>query len=68
MVSESDIVEAIACGPDPEVHLAKIASYLDAGYDHIYVHQVGHDERGFLRFYEQEVMPALTRLASPAPA
>jgi G6PDH family F420-dependent oxidoreductase len=66
MVSESDIAEAIACGPDPEVHVEKIAEYLDAGYDQIYVHQVGADQDGFLRFYEREVMPALAGLGSPA--
>ena len=27
MVSEDDIAEAIACGPDPETHLAKISAY-----------------------------------------
>ncbi|MCA1691669.1 MAG: TIGR03557 family F420-dependent LLM class oxidoreductase [Actinobacteria bacterium] len=29
----------------------------EAGYDHVYVHQVGPDQEGFFRFYEREVMP-----------
>ena len=41
MVSEDDIADAIACGPDPAVHLTKIREYLDAGFDHVYIHQVG---------------------------
>ena len=31
----------------------------DAGYDHIYVHQVGPDQEGFFHFYEQAVLPQL---------
>ena len=59
MVSESDIKEAIACGPNPDVHLSKIAAYKDAGFDHIYLHQVGPDQQGFMRFYERSLLPAL---------
>jgi len=37
----------------------KIRAYADAGYDHIYVHQVGPDQEGCVRFYQREVMPQL---------
>jgi G6PDH family F420-dependent oxidoreductase len=57
MVSEDDIAEAIACGPDPERHREMIQKFADAGYDHIYVHQVGPDQEGFFRFYEREILP-----------
>jgi coenzyme F420-dependent glucose-6-phosphate dehydrogenase len=57
MVNEDDVVEAIVCGPDPEAHLAKIREYEQAGYDHVYVHQVGPDQEGFFDFYEREVLP-----------
>jgi coenzyme F420-dependent glucose-6-phosphate dehydrogenase len=50
---------AIACGPDPEPHLAAIAACLAAGYDHVYLEQVGPDQAGFLRFAEGELLPAL---------
>ena len=33
--------------------------YVDAGYDHVYIHQVGPDQAGFLRFAERELLPAL---------
>ena len=59
MVSEDAITEAIACGPDPETHLAKIAAYREAGFDHIYLHQVGPDQQGFIRFYERSLLPEL---------
>ena len=34
-----------------------INKYVDAGYDEIYVTQVGPDQAGFLRFYEREILP-----------
>jgi hypothetical protein len=57
MVSPDDVAEAIVCGPDPERHLEKIKEYEDAGYTHVYVHQVGRDQEGFFRFYREEVLP-----------
>ena len=59
MVTEDDVAESIVCGPDPERHLEMIRTYADAGYDHVYVHQVGPDQEGFFRFYEAEVLPRL---------
>jgi len=58
LVREEDM-GVIPLGPDPEQHLASIRQYFDAGYDHVYVHQIGPDQEGFFRFYEREVMPKL---------
>ena len=66
MVSEKDIAEAIACGPDPAVHLAKIHDYLDAGFDHVYIHQVGPDQEGFFTFYEEALRPEIEQLSASA--
>lgn len=57
MVSEDDVAEAIICGPDPQRHIEAIKSFADAGFDHVFVHQVGEDQEGFFRFYEQHVLP-----------
>ena len=59
MVSEEDIAESVVCGPDPERYLAKIREYADAGFTHIYLHQIGPDQEGFFRFYQQELAPKL---------
>ena len=67
MVSEDDIADAVPCGPDPAVHLAKIQEYLDAGFDHLYIHQVGPDQHGFFEFYENALEPELKKLSSPEP-
>lgn len=57
MVREEDVAKEIVCGPDAGKHLEMIQKYIDAGYDHVYVHQVGADQEGFFRFYEREVLP-----------
>ncbi|HWB73171.1 MAG TPA: TIGR03557 family F420-dependent LLM class oxidoreductase [Egibacteraceae bacterium] len=59
MVTADDVCETIPVGPDPERHLASIRQYADAGYDEVYVHQIGPDQEGFCRFYEREVLPRL---------
>ena len=48
------------CGPDPEVHVKSLEQYLDAGFDEVYVQQIGPDQEGFLRFFREEVRPRLS--------
>jgi coenzyme F420-dependent glucose-6-phosphate dehydrogenase len=62
-VTEEIIAEAVVCGPDPEKHLAKIREAAEAGYDHVYVHQVGPNQEGFLDFYEREILPKVESAA-----
>lgn len=57
LVTEEQVAEAIVCGPDPEKHAQAIQEYVDAGCDHVYVHQVGPDQEGFLDFYRREILP-----------
>lgn len=61
LVREQDVAEKVACGPDPEKHLAIIKKYADAGYDHIYIHQVGPDQEGFFHFCEKEILSTLPK-------
>lgn len=56
-VTEEQIGQVVACGPDPQKHIEQVQKYVDAGYDHVYVHQVGPDQAGFLEFYRREVLP-----------
>lgn len=55
MVKKEEIAESIICGPDPQPYIAKVKEFADAGFDHIYFHQVGHDQAGFFRFFEREL-------------
>ncbi|WP_266076862.1 TIGR03557 family F420-dependent LLM class oxidoreductase [Haladaptatus caseinilyticus] len=58
MVSREDIAEgSIVTDPDPETHIDNIQQFVEAGYDHVYVHQVGPDQESFFDFYEREVLP-----------
>lgn len=59
LVTEDQVARRVVCGPDPQRHLAAIGAYLDAGYDSIYIHQVGPDQEGFLEFYRREILPKL---------
>jgi coenzyme F420-dependent glucose-6-phosphate dehydrogenase len=57
MLAEEDVAKVVVCGPDPERHLQAIGAFADAGYDHVYVHQIGPDQDGFFDFYKREVLP-----------
>ena len=61
MVREEDVTSSMPCGPDPEAVVESIRQYEEAGYTHLYLHQVGPDQDGFFRFWEKELSPLLTR-------
>jgi G6PDH family F420-dependent oxidoreductase len=60
LVTEDKLAEVIACGPDPERHLESIRQYVDAGFDEVYVSQIGKDQAGFFEFYRRELAPRLS--------
>jgi coenzyme F420-dependent glucose-6-phosphate dehydrogenase len=62
-VTEEQLTEAIVCGPDAERHVEAIRKYVDAGYDHVFVHQVGPDQSGGLAFYAEQVLPRFAEAA-----
>ncbi len=57
LVTEEMVAEVVPCGPDPEPHRETIRRYADAGYDEVYVQQIGPDQEAFFRFYEKEILP-----------
>jgi coenzyme F420-dependent glucose-6-phosphate dehydrogenase len=59
-VTEDDVAESVVCGPDPERHKEQIREFEAAGYDHVYIHQVGPDQQGFLDFCAREILPEFT--------
>ncbi len=56
MVTEEDVAESVVCGPDLDAHLEGIEAFAAAGFDHVYVHQVGPDQEGFIDFYARELL------------
>jgi G6PDH family F420-dependent oxidoreductase len=57
LVSE-DMISA-PCGPNPDVHAAGVRAYTEAGFDEVYVGQVGGEAEGFFEFYASQVLPRL---------
>jgi coenzyme F420-dependent glucose-6-phosphate dehydrogenase len=66
MVTAEDVAKAVVCGPDPSAHIARIDEYVEAGFTHVYVHQVGPDQEGFFRFYAREILPHYAAVAVAA--
>jgi hypothetical protein len=56
LTSEENVASKVICGPDADAHRAAIDEFAEAGYDHVYVHQVGPDQEGFLDFYAREIL------------
>ncbi|HXF61177.1 MAG TPA: TIGR03557 family F420-dependent LLM class oxidoreductase [Caldilineaceae bacterium] len=59
--TEEDTAQGMVLGANPEEHIQGIQKFIDAGFDYVYVHQIGHDQEGFFKFYEREVMPHFQR-------
>ena len=60
LVSEADAVQNVPCGPDiVDDVLKSVHTYVEAGYDHLSFHQIGHDQEPFLRFWEAELRDTL---------
>ena len=53
------VAESVPCGPDAQKAAASIREYLDAGFDEVFVSQMGKDQRGGIQFLSQEVLPLL---------
>lgn len=59
LVDMDTAVSDLPVGPDPEEHAGSLRAFLDAGFDEVYVHQIGSEQEGFLRFYRDEVIGRL---------
>ena len=59
LVTEDAVASSVVCGPDLDRYLAEIRAFNEAGFDHVYLHQVGPDQEGFFRFWEREISPKL---------
>jgi G6PDH family F420-dependent oxidoreductase len=58
-VSPDAVEQAVSCGPSPDRHLSAIGRYIEAGYDHIILLQVGPDQDYFFDLFERELAQAL---------
>ncbi|MEP6482665.1 MAG: F420-dependent glucose-6-phosphate dehydrogenase, partial [Rhodoglobus sp.] len=49
-------------GSDPDLVVADIAKYVDAGLTHLVFHAPGQDQRRFLELFEKDLAPRLRAL------
>jgi len=64
-VSPETVAQVVSCGPSPEHHLESINRFVQAGYDHIILVQVGPHQDAFLDFFEHELASALRDRKAP---
>ncbi len=57
LVTPEKIAESMVIGPDADAYLEKIGEYVKAGYDHVYIHQIGPDQEGFIHFAQENILP-----------
>ncbi|MFN8446327.1 MAG: TIGR03557 family F420-dependent LLM class oxidoreductase [Caldilineaceae bacterium] len=61
MVTEEQAVKEVVCGPDVQKYVESLQQFADAGYDAVYLHQIGSDQEGFFQFCQRELFPATQR-------
>ena len=51
--------ESTACGKDVDQHVAAFTPYADAGFDEIFIANMGPNYRDFFALYGADVLPRL---------
>jgi G6PDH family F420-dependent oxidoreductase len=57
LVDEEMVAAQMPCGPDLAMHVQQFDRFDQAGFDEVYVQQVGSDLDGFFTAYEREILP-----------
>ncbi len=57
LVTEEMIAESVPCGPDVDKIVAAFQEFADAGYDELYVQQIGPRQSEFFEVLARDVMP-----------
>jgi coenzyme F420-dependent glucose-6-phosphate dehydrogenase len=61
LVRAEDFEGRMLVSADLDAHRAQIQQFLDLGFDRIYLHNAGRDQRTFLDVFGREVLPRLHR-------
>jgi len=61
LVRPDDFAERMVVNSDPEVHREYLQRYVDLGFDRIYLHNVGRNQREFIDVFSRDVLPKLRR-------
>jgi G6PDH family F420-dependent oxidoreductase len=57
LVTEEMVAESVPCGPDLDKHVEMIRKYADAGFDELYIQQIGPRQDEFFAAYAEHVLP-----------
>jgi len=57
LVTPDMVGDMVVCGDDADAHVEQLQRFVDAGYDEIYINQIGPDQRGFFDFYAERILP-----------
>jgi G6PDH family F420-dependent oxidoreductase len=57
LVSEETVTKTVLIGKDSEAHIRKIQQCKELGINKVYIHQIGPDQEGLIKFYKKEIMP-----------
>ena len=57
LVTPDMVGDMVVCGDDTDAHVEQLQKFVDAGYDEIYINQIGPDQRGFFDFYAERILP-----------
>jgi G6PDH family F420-dependent oxidoreductase len=68
LVTVESVAEKTPCGPAVEPIVEAVRTYADAGFDRIYLNQIGPNQADFFRFYDHELAGALAGLGVAADA
>jgi coenzyme F420-dependent glucose-6-phosphate dehydrogenase len=61
LVRPEDFAGRLVVDSDPDVHRANIQRFVDLGFDRIYLHNVGRNQREWIDVFGRDVLPKLTR-------
>jgi G6PDH family F420-dependent oxidoreductase len=61
LVRPEMVTATVPCGPDPQRHLDSLREYVEAGYDEVYVQQIGPNQFAFFEAWAEHVLPAARR-------
>jgi G6PDH family F420-dependent oxidoreductase len=61
LVRPEDFEGRMVISSDPDVHRAAIQKYVDLGFDRVYLHNVGRNQREWIEVFGREVLPKLSR-------
>jgi coenzyme F420-dependent glucose-6-phosphate dehydrogenase len=61
IVTEDMVAEQVLCGPDVDAIAKKVDAYVDAGFDHVYIHQIGPEQEAFIETMARDLLPRYTK-------